>query len=1269
MTLAAQLRRTRLAAALAALGVTAACHFIAGDFEVDPGSTSGTGGTNGPDEPNRVVGCDAGEFRCQGAELQVCDPAQDPPWRTTRTCPSTVTCDARAGLCHVCNPGEHRCAGWQLETCNADGSDFDVAAQCTSSVYCNVGEGRCLECLAGEAQCDGASLSVCNGTRDGWVVTQCESADLCNERSQTCRCCAPDELQCTGSTLRRCVADCAWAPVTDCATPELCTATVQRYPSIPEDWTGQCEPPVCDPGTYRCSAEDGRQLLGCPPSRTGWEVYDTCDTAGLCDAEAGICQPGCGPGISPGSYRCEGIELQQCSLDGTHFVTVKTCATADQCNATRQDCVACAPGEHQCSGSTLRRCAEDSTWETVEECASATLCLATEGRCESPGCEAGTFSCAGNVLRQCGSDNSSWETVEYCLTDALCDAQGGHCDPPGCPEAGAVDCAGNVLRTCPSSLVAWEVLQTCPEGWLCDAQNQQCTGECPTPPFQCHAGVPMECRTDADSSLSWQPTGPPCTTSALCFASEWGSWCLQPVCEVGEYQCTDATPQVLQTCSVGRDRWNDVAACSGTLCDPVGAQCNVCVANEFSCGGADLRQCGPAGQVLEARGTCRDAEHCHAEGPVGYCFVCDPGETQCSGANQVQACTADRGGFGASTACEYGCQDNAGNADYCAGCPVANEIQCVEEQRPGSTRVCPADRRAWGASQPCAAGLGCVNDGSADYCADTCVPNQPSCVGDAGVHTCSATGEGFDPTRYECANAGNLKRCVGGVLSSTDVVPCPAATPFCLEGACVECTGTTRECIPDTASRRECVNGTWHLENCAARGDGNVACYQGDCSPCNDASPPTCLDNDTRRHCVDGAWTSTDCAGATPVCSSLLRSCAECNANSAATCTNDTTRRSCATGTGTWTTTPCDVHCLVVSGQGTCVACDPDTTPATCTAGDDGILTCSPTGSITTTPCLDPAPVCASVDDMVQCVGCASGTCTGDTPYCLDGIECVQCQPDSTTCRQAPVAAGLCNAEGSWEYDECTGATPRCNAGSCVECIDNGDCPGEMGCLDGSCACPTLTPDPCGDHCVDTQTNPSHCGTCDHACVAPTGICSGGACVGCGSDDDCSVTGQTCQSGQCRCPGGQQVCGTACVDPSSDETNCGTCGTVCAATQQCEGGHCVCIDPLLTNCEGACVDTSSDPDHCGGCDQGCPAPTQTCEAGVCECPLAAPTLCGATCVDLTSNDTHCGDCTTDCTSTSSPHCLDRFCVECRDNADCASSPATSHCDDNHVCVE
>jgi expansin (peptidoglycan-binding protein) len=58
-------------------------------------------------------------------------------------------------------------------------------------------------------------------------------------------------------------------------------------------------------------------------------------------------------------------------------------------------------------------------------------------------------------------------------------------------------------------------------------------------------------------------------------------------------------------------------------------------------------------------------------------------------------------------------------------------------------------------------------------------------------------------------------------------------------------------------------------------------------------------------------------------------------------------------------------------------------------------------------------------------------------------------------------------------------------------------------------------------------------------------------------------TGQTCSNGTCTCTTGT-LCSGACADTQNDASNCGTCGTKCAA-----GGACV---------SGACVNPTCNPD-------------------------------------------------------------------------------------------
>jgi hypothetical protein len=92
----------------------------------------------------------------------------------------------------------------------------------------------------------------------------------------------------------------------------------------------------------------------------------------------------------------------------------------------------------------------------------------------------------------------------------------------------------------------------------------------------------------------------------------------------------------------------------------------------------------------------------------------------------------------------------------------------------------------------------------------------------------------------------------------------------------------------------------------------------------------------------------------------------------------------------------------------------------------------------------------------------------------------------------------------------------------------------------------------CGSTCIDPLTNPSNCGGC-------------GVSVG---------RGNVCVAGKVRtgCPEGQSFCGGRCIDVSSDPSNCGGCGNattganICKATQRCEvvdgTPQCTCpIDP------------------------------------------------------------------------------------------------------------
>src|SRR5687767_8958104 len=86
------------------------------------------------------------------------------------------------------------------------------------------------------------------------------------------------------------------------------------------------------------------------------------------------------------------------------------------------------------------------------------------------------------------------------------------------------------------------------------------------------------------------------------------------------------------------------------------------------------------------------------------------------------------------------------------------------------------------------------------------------------------------------------------------------------------------------------------------------------------------------------------------------------------------------------------------------------------------------------------------------------------------------------------------------------------------------------------------------------------------------------------------------------CTAPQIACGTGCIDPASDENNCGSCENKCGTNETCVGGDCqdtVTCTGGQTNCNNTCKNTQDDEDNCGGCGNKCSG-TQTCVSGSCQ---------------------------------------------------------------------
>jgi len=145
----------------------------------------------------------------------------------------------------------------------------------------------------------------------------------------------------------------------------------------------------------------------------------------------------------------------------------------------------------------------------------------------------------------------------------------------------------------------------------------------------------------------------------------------------------------------------------------------------------------------------------------------------------------------------------------------------------------------------------------------------------------------------------------------------------------------------------------------------------------------------------------------------------------------------------------------------------------------------------------------------------------------------------------------------------------------------------------------------CGGACVDPLTDEANCGDCDVVCA----------------------TGGTCAGGACTCGSGELVCDGACLDVTSDDMNCGGCDVVCPHLSTCDMGRCECSG-TRSLCDDRCVLTDRDESNCGGCGIEC-ATGATCESSVCECPMGE-SVCDDTCVNLLNDETNCGGCGTTC---------------------------------------
>jgi hypothetical protein len=110
--------------------------------------------------------------------------------------------------------------------------------------------------------------------------------------------------------------------------------------------------------------------------------------------------------------------------------------------------------------------------------------------------------------------------------------------------------------------------------------------------------------------------------------------------------------------------------------------------------------------------------------------------------------------------------------------------------------------------------------------------------------------------------------------------------------------------------------------------------------------------------------------------------------------------------------------------------------------------------------------------------------------------------------------------------------------------------------------------------------------------------------------------------GHCFC------CGNRCVNPLTDDNNCGACFRQCDTDQYCANGECTCLTPKVFCPLGdvsVCVDLSTDHDNCGRCGNACGTHAICCGG---QCVVNDNPNCGAcgfTCPRVCCNGQCCGE--------------------------------------------
>ncbi len=304
--------------------------------------------------------CQAGE-QCQKGICQKLNPCGNNLCEANKgencaTCPKDCACQGNTTCKNgVCEPiiycGNGQCEPNKGENCSTCPKD----CACQANTICKNATCVPCQCTPRHRRCNGNNVEECSADCTRWTLIQaCGQGQQCQNSScqASCgngRCEANQQENCS-----TCPQDCA------CGANQRCQ-------------NGVCRTCVCRPGEKRCR---GYRLEQCTPDCQSWQFYKNCDPAQnlYCNSAIKDCKCRSSVSCKRFEYRCFGNERRYCYTNTYGCTYWKK--SSFQCRGTTPicyngRCCACRPGTKRCQGSALQECSSDCRqWRTIEQCLS-----------------------------------------------------------------------------------------------------------------------------------------------------------------------------------------------------------------------------------------------------------------------------------------------------------------------------------------------------------------------------------------------------------------------------------------------------------------------------------------------------------------------------------------------------------------------------------------------------------------------------------------------------------------------------------------------------------------------------------------------------------------------------------------------------------------------------------------------------------------------------------------------------------------------------------